>query len=166
MSDAYDIARQLEDYAEAHGFVAPQAYFIVGEFNLTDGQGNGIYSDEAHLWCRSCADALLARAHALMPADKREDNFVCATDARGEDTCPHCMACGETLNGSISSYAVGEELAHYAEHPIEPGEAINPRQAVEIAMVLFAAGDSGEALALGRAALAAIDLPAEGQSND
>lgn len=150
---AYDIARALERFARDHGFVAPQAYYIVGMFNLKTKAGKSVYSDEAHLWCRDCAEKLLKRAHRLMPKARRADHFICATDADFEDTCPHCMACGETLQGTVSSYCVEEELAHYAEHPITDGERVNPRQAVEIAMVVSAAPDDDDALRLGRAAL-------------
>lgn len=155
--DGYELARALEIFAEAQGFVAPQAYYIVGEFNLTDAEGNSVYSDEAHLWCRGCADTLLARAHAILPPEKHEDNFVCATDARSEDTCPHCMSCGETLDGSVSSYAVSEEVDHYTANPIGDEDTINPRQAVEIAMILYAAPNDADVLAIGRTALARIE---------
>ena len=156
----HELARQLEAFAERKGFVAPTAFYIVGSFNLRDADGTLVYSDEAHLWCRACADALLAKAKSLMPQAAFDDagHMVCSTDASGEDTCPHCMKCGETLDGSVSEYCVEEELAHYAEHPIEPGEEVNPRQAVEIAMVLSAAPQNVEALALGRAAIAAIQV--------
>lgn len=154
--DAFDIARELEAHAERRGFIAPQAYYIVGEFSITAGDGSSLYTDEGHLWCQACATSLLAKALPLLPAERREDHFICPTDANGEDSCPHCMACGETLNGSISSYAVSEELYHYEQHPISPGEHVNPRQAVEIAMVLYAAPDDAEAIALGRTALAAL----------
>jgi hypothetical protein len=154
--DAYQMAHALEAWAERSGLVAPQAYYIVGEFNLTDSDGNSVYSDEAHLWCRECADALLAKAHAILPPEKLEENFVCATDADNEDTCPHCMKCGETLDGSVSSYAVAEEVDHYREHPIGDDDVINPRQAVELSMILWAAPNDVEVIAIGQAALASI----------
>lgn len=154
----YELARQLEAFAERRGFVAPSAHYIRGEFSLKDADGNSVYSDEAHLWCEGCAEKLLAKAHALMPESEREDHFVCYTDAYCEDTCPHCMDCGETLRGTVSEYCLGEELAYYAEHPIAAGEKINPRQAVELAMVLSAAPENVEALAVGHAALAAIQV--------
>lgn len=150
----FDIARALERYARDKGFVAPQAYYIVGMFNLRERNRKSVYSDEAHLWCRPCAGRLLKRARRLMPRERREDYFICATDADGEDTPPHCMNCGETLEGSVSSYCVQEELAHYLDHPLSADSNINPRQAVELAMVLYAAPDDGDVLALGRAALA------------
>lgn len=87
-----------------------------------------------------------------MPKEKREDHFICPTDADEEDTCPHCMACGETLDGTVSKYCVEEELAHYAEHPID--RAVNPRQAVELAMILYAAPNDPAVISLGRSALA------------
>lgn len=154
----YELARQLEVCAERLGFVAPMAFYIVGEFNLTDADGASVYSDEAHLWCEACADTLLGKAKSLMSQASydRAGHMVCATEASGEDTCPHCMKCGETLSGTVSEYCVGEELAHYAEHPLEVSEEVNARQAVEIAMVLSAAPENAEALALGRTALAAI----------
>lgn len=108
----FDIARKLEAFAEQHGFIVPPAYYIVGEFNLTDADGKSVYSDEAHLWCRACADKLLARAKKILPKSAHEDHFVCHTDADEEDSCPHCMDCGETLDGGVSSYCVGEEVAH------------------------------------------------------
>lgn len=153
---AFDIARELEAYAEELGFEPPRAYYIVGEFNLREADGSSIYSDEGHLWCKQCAEALLAKAHALMPRAKRKDNFICPTDAAGEDSCPHCMACGETLDGSVSSYAVAEEVAHYAEHPIDPTDVVNVRQAVEIAQILYTAPNDAEVIAIGTSALAAI----------
>lgn len=154
--DAYQMASELEAYAKRGGFVAPQAYYIVGEINLLDEAGNSVYSDEAHLWCKDCGESLLATAHALMPAEEREEHFLCPTDAADEDTCPHCMKCGETLDGSVSAYAVSEEVAHYTDYPITDDDTINRRQAVEIAMILSAAPDDDEVLAIGRAALASI----------
>lgn len=159
--DAYQMAHALETWAQRGGFVAPQAYFIVGEFNLKDPDGNGVYSDEAHLWCRACADELLARAKKILPAEKHEDHFVCATDADNEDTCPHCMKCGETLDGSVSSYAVEEEVDHYREHPIGDDDVINPRQAVEISMILWAAPNDPEVIAIGTKALSQINSSEE-----
>ena len=162
--DGFDIARPLEAFAERSGFVAPQAYYIVGEFSLQNADGSSAaYSDEAHLWCRDCADKLLAKAHALMPSAERENHFVCATDPTGEDTCPHCRGCGETLEGSVSEACVGEEVAHYDDNPICDGDMVNPRQAVEIAMILYAAPNDPDVIAIGRAALAAI-ARAEGRA--
>ncbi len=66
------------------------------------------------------------------------------------------MACGETLYGTVSDYCVEEELSHYDEHPITPGEIITPRQAINLAMVLSAAPENPAALVVGKAALAAI----------
>lgn len=160
--DAFQMARALESFAKRRGFVAPQAFYIVGSFNLKDPDGISVYSDEAHLWCEQCADELLAKAKAILPADKHEDHFVCATAADNEDTCPHCMKCGETLDGGVSSYAVAEEVQHYAEHRISEDDEINPRQAVEIAMILSAAPGDAEVIAIGQAALAAI-AKAEGK---
>ena len=148
---AFSVADRLVDFARRNGYVAPGAYYIRGEFNLRDAAGDSIYSDEAHLWCEPCGSGLLTRALALIPESEREDHFLCPTDADNEDTCPHCMACGETLRGTVSSYAVAEELAHYAEHPIH---GINPRQAVELAQILNAAPDDPAVLALGKSALA------------
>lgn len=158
----YDLARELEAFARSAGFEAPTAFYIVGQFNLRDADGTSIYSDEAHLWCEACATKLLAKARQLMPLAQREDHLICPTDADGEDSCPHCMACGETLEGSVSAYCVNEEVAHYAEHPIAAGEGVNPRQAVEIAMILSAAPEDEEVLAIGRSALAAISSRAGG----
>lgn len=152
LTDGFDIARKLERFARRKGFVPPQAFYIVGMFNLKDRNGKSVYSDEAHLWCEPCARKLLNRAHRLMPKEKREDHFICPTDADEEDTCPHCMACGETLDGTVSKYCVEEELAHYAEHPID--RAVNPRQAVELAMILYAAPNDPAVISLGRSALA------------
>lgn len=150
---AHDMARELEAFARHNGFVASDAYYILGEFNLRADDGSIVYSDEGHLWCKGCATTLLKLASSLMPGAERCKHFVCMTSADGEDSCPHCMKCGETLNGSISAHAVAEELEHYDEYPIG---AVNPRQAVEIAMVLWAAPESHEALSLGRAALSGI----------
>lgn len=159
--DAYDMAFALERYASSKGFQAQQAYYIVGEFNLKAADGSSVYSDEAHLWCRPCGEKLLATAHALMDEAKREDHFLSLTDAAEEDTCPHCMACGETLRGTVSAYAVSEEVAHYQESPIGDDDEINPRQAVELAQVLSAAPDDTDVLEIGRAALACIERSAE-----
>lgn len=154
--DAYQVAYELERHASLAGFTAPQAYYIVGEFNLKAGDGSSVYSDEAHLWCKPCAEALLTKALPLLPEDEHEDHFVSATDAAEEDVCPHCMSCGETLRGTISAYAVSEEVAHYQEHPIGDGDEVNPRQAVEIAQILSAVPDDEDVLAIGRAALTCI----------
>lgn len=153
----FDIARRLEAYARENGFVARPAYYIAGSFNLRATDGTSVYSDEAHLWCEACATKLLAKAHALMRAEDREDHFICCTDAQVEDTCPHCMDCGETLEGSVSSYCVGEEVAHYAENPIRADDEINPRMAVEIAQILYAAPDDADVIAIGKSALTALD---------
>lgn len=152
--DAYKMAYELEAWAEQQGFVAPSAYYICGEFNLKSADGESVYSDEAHLWCKDCGTKLLAKAKSLLPAEKQEDNELYRTDATGEDTCPHCMACGETLDGTVSEYCVSEEVAHYREHPIGTG-TINPRQAVEIAQILVAVPDDKDVLRIGRAACAA-----------
>lgn len=158
--DAWQMACELEKFASSAGFTAPQAYYIVGGFNQKAGDGSSVYSDEAHLWCKPCADALLAKALPLLPEDEREDHFVTATDAAEEDTPPHCMKCGETLRGTLSSYAVDEEVAHYHEHPIGDGDEINLRQAVEIVQLLSAAPNDEDVLSIGRAALACIDRKA------
>ncbi|MAZ85841.1 MAG: hypothetical protein CML31_05460 [Rhizobiales bacterium] len=155
--DAFQMAHALESFAKQQGFVAPQAYYIVGQFSLKDAKGGSIYSDEAHLWCRECADALLSAAKPLLPEETQEDHFVCATDAINEDTCPHCMKCGETLDGTVSKYAVDEEVEHYEANPIGENDTINPRQAVEIAMILFAAPNDQDVLKIGRAALQQIE---------
>jgi hypothetical protein len=154
----YDMARALEQFASRQGFEAPTAFYIVGSFNLRDADGKSVYSDEAHLWCEGCAENLLAEAKELMSEKAFDDagHMVCPTDAIGEDTCPHCMKCGETLDGSVSEYCVEEEVAHYLEHPIDPGDPINPRQAVEIAMILSAAPNDKEVLKIGGAALREI----------
>lgn len=155
---AYEIAAALETYAKESGFEPLQAYYISGSFNLEDAEGD-IYTDEAHLWCECCADKLLARAKAVLPEEDRANHEVLWTQPSSEDTCPHCMECGETLDGSVSEYCVGEELAHYAENPIDPEDDVNPRMAVELAQVISAAyGDDVEgAVALGRTALVAIE---------
>lgn len=155
--DAYKIAAALEAFAEKQGFVAPPAYYISGDFNLTANDGSSVYSDEGHLWCECCADKLLAKARKILPKSERGNHEVCFTPADSEDSCPHCMDCGETLDGSVSEYCVGEEIAHYLENPIEPDDEVNPRQAVEIAQVMISAGDDERALLLGRSALIAIE---------
>lgn len=152
----YDLARDLERFASRNGFTAPPAYYIVGYFSLKDADGNSVYSDEAHLWCESCGEALMNKAKALLPQEEADDLMLCPTDADGEDTCPHCMECGETLAGSVSSYCVGEEVQHYQDNPIAIDATINPRQAVEIAMICYSAPDDPEVLAIGNAALGAI----------
>lgn len=154
--DAHQMAAELEAFAARTGFVAPPAYYIVGTFNLKAEDGSSVYSDEAHLWCRGCADALLSKAKAILPDNEQDDHFVCYTDAYGEDTCPHCMACGETLEGTVSETCVGNEVYHYAENPIGPDDTINPRQAIEISMILIAAPNNPDVIAIGTAALAAI----------
>ncbi len=151
--DAYQVAIALEEFARTKGFVAPQAYYIVGGFNLKDAEGESVYSDEAHLWCKQCAEALLKKARSILPKSKARDHFVCSTDATNEDTCPHCMSCGETLDGSVSDYAVEEEIAYYLENPITPSDIINPRQAVEIAQILWQAGNDPRVVAIGKSAL-------------
>jgi hypothetical protein len=156
--DAYQVAGALEAYAEAAGFVPPQAYYITGSFNLKDAEGGGVYTDEAHLWCECCADKLLARAKALLPKEKWAEHEITMTYPGQEDTCPHCMECGETLAGSVSDYCVGEEIAHYQDNPIHPEDEVNPRMAVELAQVIAAAYNEHvePALAIGRSALIAI----------
>lgn len=156
--DASELAYALKTYASESGFEPQQAYYITGDFNLKDAEGASVYSDPAHLWCECCADKLLKRAKAILPKGKREDHEVWATEPSGEDTCPHCMDCGETLHGTVSDYCVKEELAHYAENPIDPEDEVNPRMAVELAQVISAAyGEDVEAAtALGRSALIAI----------
>lgn len=152
--DAHKMAYELEAWAEQQGFVAPPAYYICGEFNLKTEDGESLYSDEAHLWCKDCGTKLLAKAKATLPAERQEDNVLYRTDASEEDTCPHCMACGETLDGTVSEYAVSEEVAHYRERPIGNGK-INPRQAVEISQILVAAPNDKDVLRIGREACAA-----------
>jgi hypothetical protein len=155
--DAYEIAAALEAFAEERGFVAPPACYISGSFNLLAEDGSSVYSDEGHLWCECCADKLLAKAMKLLPQEKHDDYEVCGTEAGNEDTCPHCMDCGETLAGSVSEYCVRDEIEHYSENPIEPDDEVNPRMAVELAQVMIAAGNEKDALDVGRAALVAIE---------
>lgn len=157
--DSYQIAAALKTFAEKQGFVAPQAHYILGEFNLTAPDGASLYTDEAHLWCEACAEALIAKALPLLPEEEREEHPIYCTDADSEDSCPHCAACGETLDGSISDYAIEEEIAHYDEHPIQPGDTINPRQAVELSQLLWAAPSDERAREIGLSALAAIKAP-------
>ena len=154
--DSYQIASALEVFAKEQGFVPPPAHYILGEFNLTAPDGTSLYTDEAHLWCEACAEALVAKALPLLPEAEREEHPIYRTDADSEDSCPHCRACGETLTGSISDYAIEEEIAHYSEHPINPSDTINPRQAVEISQLLWAAPSDERALKIGQAALEAI----------
>jgi hypothetical protein len=156
--DASELAFALESYARESGFEPQQAYYITGDFNLKDAEGASVYSDPGHLWCECCADKLLKRAKAILPEEKWEDHEVWATEPSGEDTCPHCMDCGETLDGTVSDYCVQEELAHYMDNPIDPEDEVNPRMAVELAQVISAAyGEAVEgALALGRSAIVAI----------
>ena len=49
-------------------------------------------SDEAHLWCKCCADTLLEKARTILPGGRHDTHVVYATDATGEETCSHCMA--------------------------------------------------------------------------
>lgn len=154
--DSYQIATALEAFAREQGFVAPPAHYILGEFNLTAPDGTSLYTDEAHLWCEACAEALIAKALPLLPEAEREDHPIYSTDADGEDSCPHCRACGETLEGSISACAVEEEIDHYSDHPIGPSDTINPRQAVEISQLLWSAPSDERARKIGQAALEAI----------
>ncbi|NTF18230.1 hypothetical protein G6L37_07405 [Agrobacterium rubi] len=157
--DIYQVSAALEEYADEKGFQPAQAFYISGGFNLKDADGASVYSDEGHLWCECCAETLLERAKALLPQEKWEDLEVCATCPSNEDTCPHCMECGETLDGSVSGDCVKDELEHYAISPIDPDDEVNPRMAIELKQVLLGAYDEDDqaaALALGRSALEAI----------
>lgn len=155
----YEIERALDKFAKKQGFRPADAYYIVGEFNLREPNGESVYSDEAHLWCEECADKMLARAHALMDEESREDHFVCAVNATGEDSPARCSSCGAVLDHTLSSYGVASELDHYRANPIK--SPISGGEAWEIARIIEAAPDDEEALALGRAALKSLWIERE-----
>jgi hypothetical protein len=155
--DAYDASEALEVFAKENGFSAPQAYYISGSFHLKDEKGGTVaYSDESHLWCECCADNLLEKVKATLTKAECSDLEIRATRASCVDTPPHCMECGETLRGTLSDCCVEDEIAYYLANPIDPEDEVNPRMAVELAQLIWAAGDREDALLIGRAALVAI----------
>lgn len=151
----HEIEHALDAFAYGAGFRPGTPFYIVGEFNLTDGKGKSLYSDEAHLWCEPCADQLLALALPLLPSDERKDHFVCEADpSTGEDTPSRCMACGKPLDHVLTSAGVNYELNHYSTYPVTD---ISPAEAWGIARLVESEPENAEAIAVARAALDAVE---------
>lgn len=153
--ELHKIKLSLDQFATSKGFEPEHPFYITGNFNIKRLGANALYSDEAHLWCERCANKLLAKAHALMPADKRADHIVCAADvSTGEDSPSACRDCGVSLDHFLTETGFDEEIYHYEKH--KPHK-VTPNEAWCISRILWAAYSAEQeaaALTLGRLALA------------
>lgn len=160
MADQHEIAWALEKFASGAGFEPEQPFYITGQFRAEPADGIVLYSDEAHLYCESCARDLLEKVFPFLSDDGKQDHEVYMADSSTpEDSPSACAICGSTLRHCLTEgCGVGEELAHYADNPIEPCEIISPDTAYCIAQIVASAcgDDIPEAIALGESALAAI----------
>ena len=132
---AEDIETALDAYAHNAGIRPAQPYYIWGEFNV-EHEGQTFYSDEAHEYCKSCAEALYEKVLPLLPEDEREAHRVCQTNCDSEDTCKTCTTCGELLDYALNESGVESELAHYeVELPnfvtLYPGDAFHIARMIE-----------------------------------
>lgn len=102
---------------------------------------NWLESDPGLSYCRRCAwEARWAEMPTIGPAPEEPDWFR-RTDFEelladgisaymagmpGESDHPEsCYACGCTLDYHLTDYGASEELAHFEEYPIEPGDPID-----------------------------------------
>lgn len=159
--DRYQIACALEKFASDAGFEPAQPFYITEQFRVEPANGVVFYSDESYLYCETCARDYLEKAFPFLSDDGKLDHEVYMADSTSpEDTTSACDTCRKTLRHCLSdTTGVGEELAHYADNPIEPGEIISPDTAYCIAQIVASAygDDIQEAIALGESALAAIE---------
>jgi hypothetical protein len=151
---AYEIEKILDRYARDHGVRPEQPYYIWGEFRIAQN-GQILYSDEAHEYCRSCAEALLDRVLPLLPSERRDDHRVATADCSAEDTCKHCMVCGALLDYGLNDWGVEHELEHYAAE-LPKRSDLSAGEAFHIARLLEAAPFNREVIAVARLALSRI----------
>ncbi|AMK23237.1 hypothetical protein GG804_02050 [Sphingomonas histidinilytica] len=150
-------AREMEivlDHFARSGGVAPvRPYYIWGEFRVeTDGET--LYSDEGHEYCRDCADRLLEKVLPHLSASERHDHRISSTELHHEDTCKHCLICGALLDYALNETGVAAELDHYVSHP--PSRPLRAGDAFHIARMLEAAPADHGVLRLAREALRRI----------
>lgn len=80
-------------------------------------------------FCRPCAEKLVDAKYAADPArfaelygdehEDAEDRYRDAIDGGWRiehDSIPFCETCGAHLDGALTNYGVGEEIAHFAEY--------------------------------------------------
>jgi hypothetical protein len=147
---ARDIEAKLDAIARAGGIIPARAYYIWGEFRLQDG-GETLYTDEGHEYCRTCADALLAKAFPLLPKEEQDEHRVSSTELHHEDTCKHCIICGTLLDYALNPTGVESELDHYRHYNVTAG--LSPGDAFHIARMIEAAPTDADVLRLARRAL-------------
>ncbi|WIW89594.1 hypothetical protein K3M67_06445 [Sphingobium sp. V4] len=155
--DARQIETRLDIFAKDAGIVPVPPYYIWGEFRI-ELNGKSLYSDEAHEYCRACADALLAKVLPLLPEDERDDHRVSATELNHEDTPKNCMICGALLDYALNEYGVATELNHYRAYPLT-GD-LHPGDAFHIARMLEAAPNDRAVLRFGRNAIKSLPVTA------
>lgn len=148
--DSRHIEARLDSFARENGIVPLRPFYIWGEFRV-EWNRETLYSDEAHEYCETCADALLAKVLPLLPEDQREDHRVSATELDHEDTSKNCMICGALLNYALNECGVSSELDHYGAYP--PTTDLRPGDAFHIARMLEAAPANQSVLRLGEAAI-------------
>ena len=148
--DARHIETRLDRFAKEGGIVPLRPFYIWGEFRI-EWNGEILYSDEAHEYCETCADALLAKVLPLLPEDQREDHRVSATELHHEDTSKNCMICGALLDYALNECGVASELDHYRAYP--PAGKLHPGDAFHIARMLEAAPANRAVVRLGKAAI-------------
>lgn len=61
----------------------------------------------------------------------------CANMGSESDTSEICETCGCTLEYLLTEYGQAEELAHYDEHPVEPGEVITGEQTYALSRIFM-----------------------------
>ena len=130
--DQHEIAWALEKFASDAGFEPEQPFYITHQFRVDAAEGIAFYSDEAHLYCETCAEDLLEKVFPFLPDEERVDHAVFMADSSSPEDSPlACATCGATLRHCLTDgCGVGQELWHYRENPIEPGDVISPDTAI------------------------------------
>lgn len=86
--------------------------------------------DGATDFCRECAEAAIAEFYEEHPDQRGDEDdeptlFLDGGWNTEHDSPPYCEVCGDALDGSLTEYAVDQELEHFEEHPADldyPGE--------------------------------------------
>lgn len=115
--------------------------------------------DAGPSYCTACACERVAWLRKCDPDGRGEYWVDGGWEAHTEDHAAFCETCGEMLEFTLTDYAVGEELAHYAENGLSG--PINPWCAYELSAVISAAGygkHEEPALALAETACGLITL--------
>lgn len=79
-----------------------------------------LYFNNGSDFCRSCAMAIIRHKRRRDRANRDEYRLDGGWRSEHDNTL-FCSGCGSRLDGSLTDYAIGEELAHYREGPPRPG---------------------------------------------